>query len=84
MLTQKYSEQTKNLFDITGKVALITGGAGLLGTKHAEAIAQHGGIPIIADINVGAATALSDTITRLYRVDSLPVEVLGVLYLLGV
>ena len=33
----------KNLFDLTGKTALITGGGGLLGPKHAEAIVEYGG-----------------------------------------
>ena len=38
-----------NLFDLTGKVALITGAGGLLGPKHAEAIIEYGGIAIITD-----------------------------------
>ena len=41
----------KQSFDLTGKVAVITGGAGLLGKKHAEAIAEFGGIPILLDID---------------------------------
>lgn len=40
----------KNLFDLTGRVAIITGGTGLLGQQHAEAIANAGGIPVLADI----------------------------------
>ena len=39
-------------FDLTGRVAVITGGAGLLGQQHAEAIARAGGIPVLADIRV--------------------------------
>jgi NAD(P)-dependent dehydrogenase (short-subunit alcohol dehydrogenase family) len=38
------------LFRLDGRVAVITGGAGLLGRQHAEIIAQAGGIPILADI----------------------------------
>jgi NAD(P)-dependent dehydrogenase (short-subunit alcohol dehydrogenase family) len=45
-------ETVKNLFDLTGRVAVITGGTGLLGQQHAEAIAQAGGIPVLADIRV--------------------------------
>jgi NAD(P)-dependent dehydrogenase (short-subunit alcohol dehydrogenase family) len=44
----------QNLFDLTGKVAIITGGAGLLGQQHAQAIAKVGGIPVIADVNTKA------------------------------
>jgi|TARA_B100001094_G_C18028727_1_gene718952 NAD(P)-dependent dehydrogenase (short-subunit alcohol dehydrogenase family) len=39
----------KNLFDLQKKTALITGGAGLLGPKHAEAILEHGGNCVLAD-----------------------------------
>ncbi len=42
----------KNYFDLTGRVAVITGGAGLLGQQHAEAIAGAGGIPVLVDIRV--------------------------------
>jgi NAD(P)-dependent dehydrogenase (short-subunit alcohol dehydrogenase family) len=38
------------LFDLSGRVAVITGGAGLMGMQHAEAIAAHGGIPVLVDI----------------------------------
>ena len=41
----------KQSFDIKGRVALITGGAGLLGIKHAEAVAEAGGIPVLLDID---------------------------------
>ena len=39
-----------DLFDLTGRVAIITGGAGLLGLKHAEAIALAGGKPVLVDL----------------------------------
>lgn len=40
-----------NLFNLTGRVAVITGAAGLLGIQHARAIHAAGGIPIITDID---------------------------------
>jgi NAD(P)-dependent dehydrogenase (short-subunit alcohol dehydrogenase family) len=45
----------KDMFDLTGRTAVITGGAGLLGVKHAEAIALAGGSPILVDIAGDAA-----------------------------
>ena len=45
-------ENMRNLFNLTGRVAVITGGTGLLGQQHAEAIALAGGIPILADIHI--------------------------------
>jgi NAD(P)-dependent dehydrogenase (short-subunit alcohol dehydrogenase family) len=41
--------QPNELFDLTGRVVVITGGAGLLGQRHAEAIVGAGGIPVLAD-----------------------------------
>lgn len=47
-------------FDISGRVVIITGGAGLLGIERAEAIIEAGGIPILADINrIGICTLLT-------------------------
>ena len=40
-----------SLFSLDGKVIVITGGAGFLGRKHAEAIAAFGGKPVIIDLN---------------------------------
>lgn len=40
----------RNLFDLDSRVAIITGGAGLLGQQHAEAISEAGGIPVLLDI----------------------------------
>jgi len=48
-----------NPFDLSGRVALITGGTGLLGIAHARAIHQAGGIPVLLDIAVPAADALA-------------------------
>src|SRR5690349_391913 len=42
----------KDLFDLTGRIAVITGGAGFLGQQHAQAISSAGGIPVLADIRL--------------------------------
>jgi NAD(P)-dependent dehydrogenase (short-subunit alcohol dehydrogenase family) len=57
---------TSNPFDLTGRVAFITGGAGLLGVRHAEAIARAGGTPVIADIRGDAAREAADRVRRAY------------------
>jgi NAD(P)-dependent dehydrogenase (short-subunit alcohol dehydrogenase family) len=49
------TETIRDLFNLTGRVAVITGGAGLLGEKHAEAIALAGGTPVLVDVNLAAA-----------------------------
>jgi len=40
------------MFDLSGKIALITGAGGLLGPKHAEAIIEFGGKAILVDHHV--------------------------------
>lgn len=37
-------------FKITGKVIVITGGAGLIGRRHTEAVLEGEGIPVLLDI----------------------------------
>lgn len=37
-------------FMITDKVVIITGGAGLIGRRHMEAVLEGGGIPVLLDI----------------------------------
>ena len=51
-----------SLFRLDGRVAVITGGAGLLGYQHAATIAGLGGIPVLLDIN---AEALASNAARL-------------------
>jgi len=40
-----------NAYDLNGKVALVTGGAGLLGVHHASALIENGATVYVADIN---------------------------------
>ena len=61
-------QKVRDMFDLNGRVALITGGAGLLGSKHAEAIAELGGIPILVDIDQRRCDLLADRIRNEFGV----------------
>jgi NAD(P)-dependent dehydrogenase (short-subunit alcohol dehydrogenase family) len=52
----------ETLFRLDGRVAVITGGAGLLGYQHAATIAGLGGLPVLLDIN---AAELANNAARL-------------------
>jgi NAD(P)-dependent dehydrogenase (short-subunit alcohol dehydrogenase family) len=56
------------LFDLTGRVVVITGGAGLLGEQHARAIAGAGGIPVLVDISGERAAERAEGVANEYGV----------------
>lgn len=85
-------KKLETMFDLTGRVAVITGGTGLLGQQHAEAIASAGGIPVLADIRLDSvdpqsaafkehfgeqACAIKTDITKSESVKALLAEVLN-------
>ena len=44
-------DNLENIFCLQDKVIVITGACGLLGKMHVEAVASHGGIPVIIDLD---------------------------------
>ena len=44
------AEELENLFNLDGKVIVITGACGLLGREHVKAVAAYGGIPVLLDL----------------------------------
>lgn len=53
----------RSCFSLEDNVVVITGGAGLLGSKHAEAVAEAGGRPVLLDIRQDAVADVAQRIT---------------------
>jgi NAD(P)-dependent dehydrogenase (short-subunit alcohol dehydrogenase family) len=51
------------LFDLSGKVAVITGGAGDIGTVYGRALCEAGASVVLADLNEAAAAKVADGLT---------------------
>ena len=49
-------------YDLTGKVALVTGGGGLLGRQHASALLESGATVVLADISIQALAVARTTL----------------------
>src|SRR5438132_10185777 len=64
-------QEVETLFDLTGRVAVITGGSGLLGYKHAEVIAAAGGLPVLADLPAAEPEAKAEELRMAYGVQAL-------------
>ena len=61
----------KDKFSLAGKVALITGAAGLLGEQHAKAVLAAGGSVVLTDISEGALLASSEKLATQFAKESI-------------
>jgi NAD(P)-dependent dehydrogenase (short-subunit alcohol dehydrogenase family) len=62
------TEELNKLFRLDGKIIVITGAAGLLGKKHAEAISAYGGIPILLDLSKESVEILAEQLNVKYQI----------------
>ena len=60
-------EYLKNLFNLKDKVVIITGGAGLLGRQYANALANLGAAPVIADMDGALAARIAGELEKKYN-----------------
>ena len=56
----------RNLFDLDGKVALVTGAGGLLGPKHAEALLEYGAKVILTDVDTKSLSEKHQKLSSIY------------------
>ena len=51
-------------FDLTGRVAVVTGGVGLLGAEFCRTLAEAGAAVVVVDLNGEAAAKVADSLTN--------------------
>jgi NAD(P)-dependent dehydrogenase (short-subunit alcohol dehydrogenase family) len=68
------NSSVRELFNLNGRVAIITGGAGMLGLKHAEAIAEMGGIPVLVDLQEERCKAAEEHIRLMFGGEALGIQ----------
>lgn len=65
----------RTLFDLTGRAAVITGGAGHIGSAIADALAELGAAIAIVDMNESRASGVAQTIGAERNVTTLPLTI---------
>ena len=58
-------------YDLSGRVAIVTGGAGLLGTGYCHTLAAAGANVVVADINGAAAQQLAVAVSDQHGVEAM-------------
>ncbi len=66
--------QKNDLFSLEKAFYIVTGGLGLLGKKHCEAIAYKGGIPVVLDLNIDESIKFSEQIENSYGVKPIIIQ----------
>lgn len=61
----------QDLFDLSGKTAIVTGGAGIIGNRVCRGLAAHGASVAVVDLNGDAAAVLATELSETYGVKAI-------------
>ena len=64
----------KKLFDMKGRVVIITGAAGLLGSQYADGLSQAGANVVLADINYSECKKIEKNLISKYDVSPMSIK----------
>ena len=63
-------------FDLTGRVAVVTGGVGLLGAEFCRTMAEAGASVVVVDLNASASQAVAESLTKSgYKTLAIPTNI---------
>ncbi len=63
-------------FDLTGRVAVVTGGVGLLGAEFCRTLAEAGAAVVVVDLNASASQAVAASLTESgYKALAVPTDI---------
>ena len=65
-------------FDVTGRTAVITGAAGLLGVEHAAALLEIGAAVVLTDIDEAALAVAADVLAGQFDSSRITIRVMNV------
>lgn len=63
-MSKRKKSETIDLFDLKDRIAIVTGGAGLLGVQFCHTLAEAGASVVVADLDGNAAVATAEAIQK--------------------
>ena len=78
-MASRPAKETMNIqkkFDLTGRVAVVTGGVGLLGAEFCRTLAEAGASVTVVDMNASSSQATADALTKNgYKALAVPADI---------